>query len=633
MLTDCDMIWTKDGTSSNALVALTARRYPNCLQTLIAKGPQQPHSYVSAIRAYLTAPDGGNLSASLSGLDVLINAVATLYARIVAGDGILSLLEEMNKKEGPYTDGFATDCSSIVDGTSLANGRPLLFRPNPIPSTSQLLQRPVSTDAMQSVVVSEVASTKVIDLHTHLLPPSHGSLCCWGIDELLTYVRLCTHRVVGVECIPFLTTVILFLFSQHYLVAEYFMTAPSTMTPEDFYAKSKQEQADIIWQALFIDRSPVSEACRGVITTLQILGLQEHVQSRDLEGIRQFYRDFRDKGLEGAEAFSELVYNTAGVEYAIMTNIPFESNEAQYWRPKRKEYPKHYRSALRVDPLLSGDRATVEAALKASGYDATLEGARQYLRDWCDTMKPEYMMASTPHYMVMPEGSLAGVDKRGVNKEAMKEPFAFVDVTSGGDATNCDPEEDNTASVIDENSDFLSDVLMVVCEERDLPVALKIGAHRGVNPSLKSAGDGVVAFADTGVLARLCSRFPKVRFLATFLSRNNQHEACVLASKFRNLHIYGCWWFCNNPSMIEEITRMRIEMLGTGFTAQHSDARVLDQLIYKWSHSRSVIAKVLSEEYAKLCESGWTLTRAEIRRDVHRLFGGSYQEFMSKSFA
>lgn len=181
------------------------------LANLIAKGPQQPHSYASAIRAYLTAPDGGNLSASLVGLDVLIPAIATLYARIVAGDGIMSLLNEMNNKEGPYTDGFATDCSVIVDGTSLANGRPLLFRPtNPIPSTSKLLQRQVSIDAMQSVVVSEVASTKVIDLHTHLLPPSHGSLCCWGIDELLTYVSACSHVVVGVECMPFLTTFKLF---------------------------------------------------------------------------------------------------------------------------------------------------------------------------------------------------------------------------------------------------------------------------------------------------------------------------------------------------------------------------------------------------------------------------------------
>jgi hypothetical protein len=156
-------------------------------------------------------------------------------------------------------------------------------------------------------------------------------------------------------------------------------------------------------------------------------------------------------------------------------------------------------------------------------------------------------------------------------------------------------------------------------------------AHRGVNPQLKAAGDGMVAFADAGMLGRLCCRFPKVRFLVTFLSRNNQHEACVLATKFRNLHIYGCWWFCNNPIIIKEITHMRVEMLGTSFTAQHSDARVLDQLAYKWPHSRSVIANVLQEEFTSLISSGWIPTRAEIRRDVERLFGGTYEEFMAKS--
>jgi hypothetical protein len=25
---------------------------------------------------------------------------------------------------------------------------------------------------------------------------------------------------------------------------------------------------------------------------------------------------------------------------------------------------------------------------------------------------------------------------------------------------------------------------------------------------------------------------------------------------------FGCWWFLNNPSLVEEITRERIEMLG-----------------------------------------------------------------------
>lgn len=217
----------------------------------------------------------------------------------------------------------------------------------------------------------------------------------------------------------------------------------------------------------------------------------------------------------------------------------------------------------------------------------------------------------------------------------MKEPGAFASALSsiGTELGKCDAADEETPSTIDEDSDFLSDVLMKVCEERDLPIALKIGAHRGVNPQLKSAGDGMVAFADANMLARLCTRFPKVRFLATFLSRNNQHEACVLAAKFRNLHIYGCWWYCNNPSIIEEITKMRIEMLGTAFTAQHSDARVLDQLLYKWPHSRAIIAYALIQEIEKSIESGWCPTRREIRRDVRRLFRGSYEEFMKKSLA
>ena len=79
------------------------------------------------------------------------------------------------------------------------------------------------------------------------------------------------------------------------------------------------------------------------------------------------------------------------------------------------------------------------------------------------------------------------------------------------------------------------------------------------------------------------------------------------------------------------VTQMRIEMLGTAFTAQHSDARVVDQLVYKWAHSRAVIARVLVEQVSKLISSGWRPTRLEIRRDVGRLFGGSYEEFMAKS--
>ena len=46
------------------------------------------------------------------------------------------------------------------------------------------------------------------------------------------------------------------------------------------------------------------------------------------------------------------------------------------------------------------------------------------------------------------------------------------------------------------------------------------------------------------------------------LSHDNQHELAVLARKFGNLHVYGCWWFCNVPSLISNITKMRLELLG-----------------------------------------------------------------------
>lgn len=71
-------------------------------------------------------------------------------------------------------------------------------------------------------------------------------------------------------------------------------------------------------------------------------------------------------------------------------------------------------------------------------------------------------------------------------------------------------------------------------------------------------------------------------------------------------------------------------MLGISFTAQHSDARVLDQLVYKWRHSRNVIARTLLRRYAALADTGWTITEAEIRRDVELLLGGAYKAFMAK---
>ena len=66
---------------------------------------------------------------------------------------------------------------------------------------------------------------------------------------------------------------------------------------------------------------------------------------------------------------------------------------------------------------------------------------------------------------------------------------------------------------------------------------------------------------------------------------------------------------------------------GLSFTPQHSDARVLDQIVYKWQHSRRVIAQALVDKYSDLAQTGWQVSRAEIERDVKDLFGGAFERF------
>jgi hypothetical protein len=61
-------------------------------------------------------------------------------------------------------------------------------------------------------------------------------------------------------------------------------------------------------------------------------------------------------------------------------------------------------------------------------------------------------------------------------------------------------------------------------------------------------------------------------------------------------------------------------MLGTSFIPQHSDARVLEQVIYKWNNTRRTMSRILSETYRLLSEDGRGVTRGDIQRDVTRLF-------------
>lgn len=404
---------------------------------------------------------------------------------------------------------------------------------------------------LTTTVEKIAASTPVIDIHTHLYDPAFKELLLWGIDDLLVY---------------------------HYLVAEAFRF--SDLPYEKFWAMSKTEQADLVWDALFLKHSPISEACRGVLTTLSYIGLD--VKKRDLAALRKWFNG------QTAEQHVTRCMKLAGVQKIYMTNSPFDDLERPVWERGFKR-DERFVAGLRIDPLLLSWKETAPK-LAGWGYKVqngklgtkSFDEVRRFLADWSNRIQARYVMVSLPPN------------------------FAF-------------PSNDAAAQLIEH-------AVLPHCRENGLPFAMMPGVNRAVNPQLRLAGDGV-GLTDLRAMQNLCAGFPENKFMTTVLARENQHELCVLARKFRNLHIFGCWWFTNVPVLIEEITRMRLELIGLSVTPQHSDARVLDQIIYKWNHSRRIIGKVLAEKYCDIAEAGWTVSEAEIRRDVTDLFGGAFESF------
>lgn len=398
-----------------------------------------------------------------------------------------------------------------------------------------------------------VCSTPVYDLHTHLYPVEFGRLMSWGIDELLTY---------------------------HYLIAETIRV--SELSYEQFWSLPREKQADHIWQKLFVERAPISEACRGVLTVLHKLGVG--VASKNLDEIRSYFK------AQSPEKHTDTVFRAANVHTVVMTNDPLDPVEREIWQSGPHRDPR-FQAALRIDPVLLG-WPNVGAALSAAGYAAgadlgagSMKEIRRFLSDWIDRMRALYVAVS-----LMPGWRY--------------------------------PDDSPITRVIDE-------AVLPVAREKGIPFAMMIGVTRQVNPALRMAGDSL-GRSDMACLERILAHNQRNKFMVTMLSRENAHELAVTARKNRNMMLFGCWWFLNNPSLIEEITRMRMELLGTSFVPQHSDARVLEQIIYKWDHSRKIIARVMKDKFIDAAESGWPVTKDEVKRTAEGYLSRNFEEFLAR---
>jgi hypothetical protein len=204
--------------------------------------------------------------------------------------------------------------------------------------------------AIAPVVEDVLQATPFIDIHTHLFMPSLGSLGLWGIDNLVTY---------------------------HYLEAEVFRS--SDLKPDQYWAMSTTEKADVIWKALFVDNSPISEATRGVVAVLNAFGLPTNAPT--LTEARKFFASRK------IEAHIADTLRLSGITDFVMTNDPLDPAEAPQWTDTIQSHAQ-FHAVLRLDRILN-KWADHWEILKAQGYDVNADATgnsasevRRFLAAW-----------------------------------------------------------------------------------------------------------------------------------------------------------------------------------------------------------------------------------------------------------
>lgn len=399
-----------------------------------------------------------------------------------------------------------------------------------------------------------LSNTYAIDIHTHLFPPIFESKFLNGCVNLLSY---------------------------HYLIEEFLRVAP--LEPEEFYSLDIEKGAELIWNTLFVNNTPISEATSGILEIVNIIGGQKdnNITLKTLKKILPYSPD---------EIYCKKIFDKAKLSAVVMTNDPFDPVEVKLWKKNNWKVSDYFIPSIRLDSLFNHSKSLAEA-INASGFTLNFEKNnhnsifRSYLDMWIEKIHPAYMATSFADDFNMAEG--------------------------------------------DQRTDIMKEVVLPLCKKHKLALALMMGAVRGVNPSMKEAGDSVKR-VDLNWLSDMCRTYRDNKFLITVLSKENQQEIIVLSRKFANLMVFGAWWFLNTDSQVREITRLRLELLGTSFIPQHSDSRILEQVVYKWARTRKIISELITEKYLALHRVGWDIKDSDIQTDITKLFSKNFTDFITK---
>jgi len=397
---------------------------------------------------------------------------------------------------------------------------------------------------LKETITEIINETEIFDIHTHLFPAEFKKYHLSGISEVLNY---------------------------HYLIAELFTT--TNINVKKFYKLTNKEKANIIWEELFQKRTPISEACKGVLTILSELSIDYMFKSFD-----EIDSEYSKLNLSDLQ-----IFKISKISKVVMTNNPYDKSEWELFRNKNWD-TKKYLASLRLDDILMNlDKCLDICKESIDNFNNENDLIIKYLDKVYEESKPVYAALSLNNLQLI----------------------SFL------------------------KNKFIPDILKWL-EKKNIPLSLLLGVRRQVNKDFLLAGDGIDRI-DLRYLSEICNQYPNNKILCSCLSFNDQHELTVLARKHQNLKIFGFWWFMNQPSLITLILNLRIELLGLNFIPQHSDARVTDQLIYKWINFKALLSNVLYNHYNDIQLKSFKISEKQINDDVSKLFFKNSQNILNLS--
>lgn len=343
------------------------------------------------------------------------------------------------------------------------------------------------------------------------------------------------------------------LLNYHYLKAELFSLG--NIKIRNFNNLDDNKKAKIIWNNLFLNRYPLSTATQGVLRILKLYGVDDVNQKFD-----KILKITNDNQLS-----EEDIFKITNIKQVVMTNNPFNKEERKILNLNRDN---KYLNSIRIDDLFMEPKN--KKNLFTSYYLSSNEKIKIAIREIKKILKnnkPSYFSLSSE------------------NLDEFRNQLFF--------------------------DDFLP-----LLRQSKTPMMLLIGVKRQVNKLYKDAGDSIGTF-NFNNLEKILIKFPNNNFLVSCLDYRDQFKMNVLARKFQNLKIVGFWWFNNNESVIENLLKQRFELLGDSFILQHSDARIVDQLVYKWLDFKSIYIKVMVEKYHKLLSLGYKIKTIDLEKKIN----------------